>query len=627
MRRLFLAVSLAFIFLPLIPSNTSAATCASLDGACRPTWVAGCAYPELPDEDATCPTNPNGRLVCCVVTQKVNDCTNGGGVCRSDYYDVWEPGEPACGYGGGVPSSESCGGLGQMCCLPPPPPTLDSFNVPAGCTIPDGASTCTIVVSWSISDAVAPSLKQNGTEISTLASSPGLSAALRYGSNTFNISDSGTSLGTKSSTAACGSDSTWDGTICVPNPPKLDSFNVPAGCTIPIGASNCSITVSWSISDAVRPAVSQDGTVFSNASSSPGVARPIGFGTSNFEIADDGTLLGSATSEGVCASGSSWDGSICAASSAVCTGSSTGRPGVCISAIACTGIQDTDVVCGPGLVCCVSADGNVCQGDVSGNTGTCRAVGTCLPSEVAESDSTHCGTLSCCTNSPLPGTCSGTCIPALIGCGSMVVSPTETCVDPGELCCVNSSPPPPPPPPVGPPLPGSFINFENPLVFNDINALICSLLNFFQGLIVVLALIFIIVGAFLYITSGGDEGRLTLAKQSILGALIGLAIGIAAPMLLRELANLLGWSAFAACSGFGSTLTLIQTATNVLNFLLSIIGVAALIMLVVGAFMYLTAAGDESRIDTGKSIVKYSIIGIAVALAALVLVRQVALFF
>ena len=50
-------------------------------------------------------------------------------------------------------------------------------------------------------------------------------------------------------------------------------------------------------------------------------------------------------------------------------------------------------------------------------------------------------------------------------------------------------------------------------------------------------------------------------------------------------------------------------------------------MLVVGAFMYLTAAGDEDRIDTGKKIVKYSIIGIAIALAALVLVRQVASFF
>lgn len=212
-------------------------------------------------------------------------------------------------------------------------------------------------------------------------------------------------------------------------------------------------------------------------------------------------------------------------------------------------------------------------------------MGSCLPSEREESDPAQCSILACCTPAPVP------------------------------------------PPTGGPPTPSPFLRFENPLIFDDINALICALLNFFQGIIVVLSLIFIIIGAFLYITSGGDEGRLTFGKKAILGALIGLAVGIAAPMLLREIANLLGWSAFSACTGFGSTLTLLEVMTRILNFLLSIIGVAALIGLVVGAFMYLTAAGDEGQIDTGKSIVKYSLIGIAVALAALVLTRLVASFF
>lgn len=47
-------------------------------------------------------------------------------------------------------------------------------------------------------------------------------------------------------------------------------------------------------------------------------------------------------------------------------------------------------------------------------------------------------------------------------------------------------------------------------------------------------------------------------------------------------------------AGVGTSLTLIEIATNVLNFLLSIVGVVALIMLVVGAFMYLTAAGRRT---------------------------------
>lgn len=169
------------------------------------------------------------------------------------------------------------------------------------------------------------------------------------------------------------------------------------------------------------------------------------------------------------------------------------------------------------------------------------------------------------------------------------------------------------------------VGVTNPLNFTTVNDLLAKILTFLQTFIVILALIFIIIGAFLYISSGGDSGRVEAGKKCITAALIGLALGIAAPAFLRQIADILGWTA-APPTGVGTSLTLIQIATNILNFLLSIVGVVALIMLVIGAFMYLTAAGDEDRIDTGKKIAKYSIIGITIALAALVLVRQIAAF-
>lgn len=141
----------------------------------------------------------------------------------------------------------------------------------------------------------------------------------------------------------------------------------------------------------------------------------------------------------------------------------------------------------------------------------------------------------------------------------------------------------------------------------------------------ILALIFIIIGAFLYITSAGNEGRMETAKKCILAAMVGLALGIAAPAFLKEIASILGWGTVPP--EVSTSLSLIQIATNVLNFLLTIIGILAIIMLIIGGIMYLTAAGDEDQIDRGKKIVKYSLIGITIALAALVLVRQVAAFF
>lgn len=118
------------------------------------------------------------------------------------------------------------------------------------------------------------------------------------------------------------------------------------------------------------------------------------------------------------------------------------------------------------------------------------------------------------------------------------------------------------------------------------------------------------------------------AKKCILGAMIGLALGIAAPAFLREIYKIVqGRDPLNLPPGVGTSLTLLQIATNVLNFLLTIIGILAIIMLVIGGMMYLLAAGDEDRIDRGKKIVKYSIIGIIIALGSMVLVRQLAAFF
>lgn len=165
----------------------------------------------------------------------------------------------------------------------------------------------------------------------------------------------------------------------------------------------------------------------------------------------------------------------------------------------------------------------------------------------------------------------------------------------------------------------------NPLKFDSLEGVLGAALSSMQGLIVALGIIFIIVGAILYITSAGNESRMTLAKSAITAAMIGLALGIAAPSFLKEIAGALGWTTVDAAVAAAPSLTAV--ALNVLNFLLSIIGVLGVIMMIVGGIFYLTSAGDEGRAETGKKIVMYSIIGITVALAALVIVTQIIKFF
>jgi hypothetical protein len=169
------------------------------------------------------------------------------------------------------------------------------------------------------------------------------------------------------------------------------------------------------------------------------------------------------------------------------------------------------------------------------------------------------------------------------------------------------------------------IAFENPLKYNTVQDVFGGLLTALRGVLIILALIFIVIGALLYITSAGDQKQISIAKAAIYAALIGLAIALAAPSFLKEIYLILDPKSTGEAVSAAPTLAAILL--NVLNFLLGVIGILALIMLIIGALTMISSTGDEKQIDGGKSMVKYAIIGIAIAFASLILIKQIAAFF
>jgi TRAP-type C4-dicarboxylate transport system permease small subunit len=171
----------------------------------------------------------------------------------------------------------------------------------------------------------------------------------------------------------------------------------------------------------------------------------------------------------------------------------------------------------------------------------------------------------------------------------------------------------------------SVTSFVNPIGFTSVAELLDSILNNLMGIIAILAVIFIVIGGIMYLVSAGDETMITRAKKTWTSAVIGLAIALAAPTFLKEIRNILGGGGTggSAQSWVSNSLTIRQIAVNVLTLLLDVVGIFAIIAMVIGGGMYLTAYGDEKKIDTGKRIITYAIIGIVVALASLVIVRQV----
>lgn len=67
--------------------------------------------------------------------------------------------------------------------------------------------------------------------------------------------------------------------------------------------------------------------------------------------------------------------------------------------------------------------------------------------------------------------------------------------------------------------------------------------------------------------------------------------------------------------------SIMNIAQNIMNWLLSLVGILGVIGFAIAGILYLTAAGDEDRIGTAKKAMTWAIVGVLVALLGLVVVK------
>lgn len=63
-----------------------------------------------------------------------------------------------------------------------------------------------------------------------------------------------------------------------------------------------------------------------------------------------------------------------------------------------------------------------------------------------------------------------------------------------------------------------------------------------------------------------------------------------------------------------------QLIMNIVKWLLGFVGALAVLMIVVAGIIYITAAGDEGRVDSAKRYLLYAIVGLIVAILAYAIV-------
>lgn len=73
----------------------------------------------------------------------------------------------------------------------------------------------------------------------------------------------------------------------------------------------------------------------------------------------------------------------------------------------------------------------------------------------------------------------------------------------------------------------------NPTGAQSLQGLITKIINIFSVIVGVIAVIMIIIGGLKYITSGGDSGNVSSAKNTIIYALVGLVIVALAQFIVR----------------------------------------------------------------------------------------------
>lgn len=121
----------------------------------------------------------------------------------------------------------------------------------------------------------------------------------------------------------------------------------------------------------------------------------------------------------------------------------------------------------------------------------------------------------------------------------------------------------------------------------------------------------------------------TVAAQSSLGGAAGQAVTGSSGSATDANKN-------AVCEGVGvggdghssgcdsqSANTVNKTIASVINVLSFVVGIAAVVMIIIGGLRYVLSNGDSNNVNAAKNTILYAIIGLVVAVLAQVLVKFV----
>ena len=95
------------------------------------------------------------------------------------------------------------------------------------------------------------------------------------------------------------------------------------------------------------------------------------------------------------------------------------------------------------------------------------------------------------------------------------------------------------------------------------------------------------------------------------------------PHEIRSMISFIATAEAAASGVIESAPSLAHILMNILYFLLSVVSIVAILSLVIAGLRYMLAFGDTEKIASAKQMTLQSIIGVVVALSALIILRGI----
>jgi pimeloyl-ACP methyl ester carboxylesterase len=208
---------------------------------------------------------------------------------------------------------------GTQCTTIPPSGTLSL--VPSSCAIPVGSSNCTINATWNTANpigtsAVTSDSPASHTQVATGNNGSAVPLTVPFGGRTFYLYNNEQELDRKTVTAACVTGGAWNGSACAPAPAGTLTLSA-NDCSIPAGASTCTINATWTTSNPLgTSAITSDtpspNTQIISANSGTDAPLTVFFGGRTFYLYNNQSELDRHAVTATCAAGTSWDGATCA---------------------------------------------------------------------------------------------------------------------------------------------------------------------------------------------------------------------------------------------------------------------------------------------------------------------------